>query len=182
MNKIKTEKYRFEIPLTELEAKKLCLLAESYGTDPSSLLSSFIADLTCSDRRDGADECMVANEWLDRAMYWPEMPYTFIHFLTSTNQIESVIMTRDLMRDARETLQKYESASGKYPGDLEVVKMAIQDWENELQEIWSEYCEMLRNESDSKSLDESLDELETWWDKTRDFLENKKAEGTEELK
>lgn len=179
MNKIKTEKYRFEIPLTELEAKKLCLLAESYGTDPTSLLSSFVADLTCSDRRDGADECMVANEWLDRAMYWPEMPYTFIHFLTSTNQLESVLMTRDLIRDARETLQKYENASSKYPGDLEVVKLAIQDWENELKEIWNEYAQMLRNESDVKGLDESLDELESWWNRTRDFLENTKAEDTE---
>ena len=179
MNKIKTEKYRFEIPLTELEAKKLCLLAESYGTNPTSLLSSFVADLTCSDRRDGADECMVANEWLDRAMYWPEMPYTFIHFLTSTNQLESVLMTRDLIRDARETLQKYENASSKYPGDLEVVKLAIQDWENELKEIWSEYCEMLRNESDVKSLDQCLVELETWWDRTRDFLENTNDEEAE---
>lgn len=182
MNNIKTEKYRFEISLTQLEAKKLCLLAESYGTDPSSLLSSFIADLTCSDRRNGSDECMVANEWLDRAMYWPEMPYTFIHFLTSTYQIEEVLMTRDLIRDARETLKKYENASNKYPGDLEVVKLAIQDWENELQEIWREYCEMLRNESDVKSMDESLDELESWWNRTRDFLETKKDEEMEETK
>ena len=182
MNNIKTEKYNFEISLTEWEAKQLCLLAESYGIDPSSLLNSFIADLTCSDRRNGADECMVANEWLDRAMWWPEMPYTFIHFLTSTNQFETVLMTRDLIRDARDTLQKYENASSKYPGDLEVVKLAVREWENELKEIWTEYCEMLRNESDVKSMDESLDELELWWNRTRDFLENTKPEEMEESK
>ena len=137
-NEIKTIKPRqLEINLTDDDALKFAQKAGAYGMTVAQLLERFIGDLVHND--------MYAEQWVNQRIdfgSWHPINKTFIRYLVELEALRDVLEHLDNIQTAKEDIYYYNNHPGElYPGELEVIKKALQYSEAELDDYWNGYLE-----------------------------------------
>lgn len=102
-----------EINLSDAEVTYISELAAKYDTTVGEMIENFICDLTDSERSNGSDERMHAEEWLDRRFGVMENG-SFLQYLLENDELDAVISACREIEDSKSTITELENelASG----------------------------------------------------------------------
>lgn len=102
-----------EINLSDAEVTYISELAAKHDTTVGELIENFICDLTYSERSNGSDERMHANEWLDRRFGIMENG-SFLQYLLENDELDRVLSACREIEDSKSTIAELENelASG----------------------------------------------------------------------
>lgn len=92
------------------DVENLCAKAARAGLTVSQLLENFVYDLVHSDRANGSDERMYANQWFDRCGFSFSFSQTFLLYLIEWGEADTAIEMWEELEDYKDQgeLDEYE--------------------------------------------------------------------------
>lgn len=145
------------LKLPNEDVENLCAKAARADLTVSQLLENFVYDLVHSDRANGSDERMYANQWFDRCGFSFSFSQTFLVYLIEWGEVDTAIEMWEELEDYKdmEELDEYEKrdvatitgalekmfrdyqADHKEPSDhtLESGMEKVMEWDRERKEL-----------------------------------------------
>ena len=147
----------FVLNLSDADVERLYRKSGMAGMTPEELLGSFVGDLVRGTYSNGSDERESANRWFERCGFEYTTENSFLRYLLSIWEEDSVI---ELWQDLQE--MKVDIQEDLLDDDVrDELQQEILKKELGLQEYWTEYQKSSRSPTDS-SLEEAMKKVMEW--------------------
>jgi hypothetical protein len=145
------------LKLPNEDVENLCAKTARAGLTVSQLLENFVYDLVHSDRANGSDERMYANQWFDRCGFSFSFSQTFLVYLIEWGEVDTAIEMWEELEDYKDQgeLDEYEKQ------DVAVLTEALEKMFRDYQEDNKEPADLTLESGMEKVLK---------WDKERKEL------------
>lgn len=156
------------LKLPNEDVENLCAKAARAGLTVSQLLENFVYDLVHSDRANGSDERMYANQWFDRCSFSFSFSQTFLVYLIEWGEVDTAIEMWEELEDYKDQgeLDEYEKQ------DAAVLTEA-------LEKMFQNYQEDNRDPADS-TLESGMEKVMKWDRERKKLLQGIAMEKTKE--
>lgn len=162
-----------KIRLSEADCERVARLCGKHGITVPQLLENFIGDLVSGTYSNGSDERDLADQWFNRCWFGMFPDKTLINFLMDDwyHEPESIFeLEKDIAEntDLLEYLIKEQEEEGEdNEEEIEALKIDIQAWEDELEEIKIDFLK----ENPSADWEEEVAKLREWYQEKKRFIE-----------
>lgn len=167
---IKTTKGRqLTIELSDADVRRLCEKAGQSGLTVAELLQNFIGDLVDGTYSNGSDERICAQQWFERCWFDAAPNNTFLVYLLTVSNIESVLL---LWNSIQENKLELEQNKAKLQSkeltiqdihsiqeDIDYVKDEIKNDVDELEGIFEDYK---KSGGTNASFDDEIEKVLQW--------------------
>lgn len=155
-----------KLPYEDVES--LCAKAARADLTVSQLLENFIYDLVQSDRSNGSDERMYANDWFDRCGFSCCFSETFLQYLVEYGDVDSAIKIW-------EEIKYYKDQGELEESEKEFVEVLTE----ELEEMFQDYQKENKEPADL-TLESGMEKVLKWDKERKELLKGIAMEKTKE--
>lgn len=147
---IKTIKPRpFTLELSDADMLSFYRLAAANGTTPAEILAGFIGDLIDGTYSHGSDERLFAEQYFERCCYELVAPYTFLLWAIRSGKDDFIIDLLDDRKTATEEIAYLNDHTEEAtPENVKSWENDLQQIEQELRELYGEYCESCKRKQE----------------------------------
>jgi len=156
------------LKLPNEDVEELCAKVARADLTVSQLLENFVYDLVHSDRSNGSDERMYANQWFDRCSFGLNFPKTFLLHLVEWGEVDSAIEMWEELKDYHDQgeLDEYEKQ------DAAVLTEA-------LEKMFQDYQKANKEPADL-TLEDGMEKVMKWDKERKELLRGNVMEKTRE--
>lgn len=147
----------FKLKLSDADVTRLYEKAAEASITAEELLENFIGDLVDGTHTNGSDERTRAGEWFERCWFSFDCYGSFLAYLIRDGVYKSFLEMLDDAADCVEEIALLDvsdfDSQEEYDEELEYFNRRKNDVDNDIKEMFDEYCEM---NSDHKSYEQEL--------------------------
>ena len=158
------------IELSSEDTQKLIRRCGECGITVNELVENFVSDLINGKKANGSDEVAHANDWFRRCWFGMYPEDSLVSFLVNNGydvyvDFLEIIDNIECGRAELEGYKKYQSTLDEE--EIEFLKTDIEDWQNQIVEIKSDY----RRKNANADWDAEVKKVNEWWKATRELCE-----------